>query len=256
MNISQELIKSCEVNDIAKARDLLSQGASTEICNDEGSFPIHIVAAMGYKAMAELIIQYGADSNALNKYGLPAITIASFNGHLELVKTFINANADLHVGKDGFTSMHAAAGSGHSNIVQLLASAGLSVNNKDKSGRIPLHWAAQEGKYEVACLLINLGAQIDIGDQFGTTPLHIAASEGHIDLVNLFVKTTSNIDQMAELDGSALHSACAWGRIEIAKILISNGADRYLIDHDGNKPEDLAEMYGHSEIVKFLRSGY
>jgi len=57
--------------------------------------------------------------------------------------------------------LHAAAGLGRKEIVELLIAEGADVNAENDSGDTPLHWAAMEGHTKVAELLITTGADVN-----------------------------------------------------------------------------------------------
>ncbi|KAG9347058.1 hypothetical protein JZ751_005985 [Albula glossodonta] len=78
------------------------------------------------------------------------------------------------------------------------------------------------GNTTVAQLLLEHGANPNVPDSHtGATPLHDAAREGFLDTVAILIQYHADID---------------------AK------------DFQGRRPVDLAEMYGHRNVVAFLKS--
>jgi len=85
--------------------------------------------------------------------------------------------ADAHINNlDGASPLHAAAGLGDVNIIELLARHGAAVNAADDEGDTPLHWAVREGKPEAAQLLIKLGASVEQVNEDGESALDLALS--------------------------------------------------------------------------------
>jgi hypothetical protein len=78
--------------------------------------------------------------------------IASQNGHEEVVRLLLEANAKVDACcKDGATPLFIAAQEGHVNIVRRLLKAGANVNKRYYDGTTPLIVACQNGHTEVVC---------------------------------------------------------------------------------------------------------
>ena len=66
----------------------------------------------------------------------------------------------------GSTSLHLAAGNGHTSVVSLLLSKSTyQIHTKDKRGRTALQRAAANGHLEMCALLIGQGADINTADR-------------------------------------------------------------------------------------------
>ena len=106
--------------------------------------PLHWAAIRGYKDVAELLIDKGADVNA---------------------KDIFPEEDDPH---DDRTPLHWAAIEGHTDVAKLLIDNGADVNAKDtpfysltENGRTPLHEAAENGHSEIEDLLRQNGGKQD-----------------------------------------------------------------------------------------------
>src|SRR5581483_6607820 len=94
-------------------------------------------------------------------------------GHLDIVKSFFDANGTLKAGatvaqmEDGFLW---ACEYGHAEVAEFLLESGLGVaTNRGCTG---LHWAAFNAHADIVKLLLNRSAPIDVRDEnFGGTPL-------------------------------------------------------------------------------------
>ena len=83
-----------------------------------------------------------------------------------------------------------AATNGHLEVVKSLLEAKAEVEAKDKYGRTPLSWAAVEGHSEVVKSLLQAKAEVDAKDNDGKTALELAQGKGHKDVVELLKRRT------------------------------------------------------------------
>jgi len=102
---------------------------------------------------------------------------AASNGDLAGVQAELDKGVDVDEGDDSWpemTSLHYAAGEGHTKVVELLIANGADVNAKDEVGWTPLHLAAYWGGKDIVELLIATGADVNAKDKHGETPLDFA----------------------------------------------------------------------------------
>lgn len=78
-----------------------------------------------------------------------------------------------------FLALFVAAHRGHEKLVRSLIDAGADVNASTMLGRTPLHVAASQGHGHIVDLLLERGADIDAEDESNQTALSIAAKFGH-----------------------------------------------------------------------------
>jgi ankyrin repeat protein len=91
-------------------------------------------------------------------------------------------------GRDGkgFTALHAAAHTGHLEIVKIFINHGLEVNDQENMASIaPLNLAAERGHVEIAEELLRHGARLQVKSGTGHSPLFMAALNTHADMVKL-----------------------------------------------------------------------
>ena len=106
--------------------------------------------------------------------------ISAHNGSLEIYK-YISKKCGCinHVGDNGVTAIHMAAGEGHLEIVKFIID-NLQDNNKnpgatDPDGLTPLHLAALRGHFETCEFIMNLLTNKNPRTKGGWTPLHCVA---------------------------------------------------------------------------------
>ena len=113
------------------------------------TFPLHIVAQEGHVEVVKLLLEKGANIEAINNQGFTPLWIAAYKGHTEIVKVLIAAGADKET------------------------------KTEDEAKSTPLLIAVQEGHTEIVKVLIAAGVDIGAINNQGFTPLLIAAYKGH-----------------------------------------------------------------------------
>ena len=85
--------------------------------------------AISQPALVELLVAAGADVNALDKLGYPALVFAALNGLDETVRILLRNGADVDAqDEDGDCALMAAVSQGHLNTVRILLDAGATAN--------------------------------------------------------------------------------------------------------------------------------
>ena len=221
---SENIYQAVENGDILKVEEIIQNNPEIiNIKNDEYSnyTPLMVAAECGNKKIVELLLEYGADINAVDN--------------------------------NGYTPLRLAAASGYKKICQLLIEKGADINSVDEYGCTPLHLAAEIGKTEICQLLIEKGADINAVDNNGFTPLRNAAIYGYKEICQLLIEKGADVNAVDNLFGSTpLHCAAANGNKKICQLLLEKGADINAVDNDGKTPLDDAAFYGQEEIYQLL----
>ena len=95
---------------------------------------------------------------------------------------------------DGAGSLFLAAQNGHPNIVQLLLTHGVVVDQERRDGATPLWISSQMGHQDCVRLLLEAGAGVDTSRADGATPLFKACHKGHEDVVREILKFQPRLD--------------------------------------------------------------
>ncbi|MCB9593152.1 MAG: ankyrin repeat domain-containing protein [Sandaracinaceae bacterium] len=183
--------------------------------------PLHVAAKRGQAAVAELLLAQGADVHGpTHGGGWTPIVHAAYRGHLEVVRLLIERGADV-----------------------------------TEAGGDPIHFAGQRGHRAVCKLLVEHGA-IDalVGEDGDARALFRAAHSFDAEGVDAqLAATPSLVDRRDARGRSALHEVCTYGDLATAKVLLARGADRTLVDANGETPLDRAERHRKRRLVALLR---
>lgn len=155
------LISASHDGDIATAKLLIDKGVNVNVrikgsFGHEGFTPLHIAADYGHKDVAELLINNGAEVDALSACASTPLSSATICGHKDIVELLIAKGAAVNTKTTkGFIPLHFASSRGHKEIVELLIAKGADVNAKDEEGRTPLAEAIK-GKHDAVADLLRL----------------------------------------------------------------------------------------------------
>lgn len=135
-------------------RAFIRSGVSIEE-EDRGQYrPLMRALEQGHSAMAQLLIDEGADVNAKHsRFGWSALIWASRRGDKSIARHLIEKGADVNA-KDihGWTALIWASSEGNRAIVQLLIEKGADINATSNFGWTALLYASQQGHKEVALM--------------------------------------------------------------------------------------------------------
>lgn len=134
------------------------------------------------------------DPSHINSYsndGFTPLGLASFFGHIELVKLLLDQGADPNIAANNsfkVTPLHSACAISNYDIAKILIEKGANVNAKQIQGVTPLHSAAHNGQAKLVKLLLKNGAEINSKMDDGKTPLFMAEEKGFIETSELIKK--------------------------------------------------------------------
>jgi len=155
----------------------------------------------------------------------------------------------------GSTALHVAARQGHVATAVLLArSPGAQPRALDQLGDAPLDIAARLGLHHV-CAAIAKAARLNLAE-CGGRAAWIAADAGHLQVMECFLREQVRLDSYADTSANtALHACCRRGDATMVQLLLERGRrlDVGARNREGLRPEDVAELSGHSDVARIIR---
>jgi ankyrin repeat protein len=251
-----DLHSACYLGDVDRARVLLQdkrQAAEKQA--------MRIAAQYGRAQIVKLLLQHGADPEAVDEYSGLSISYCAVE-HADVLRLLFDAGADPKIevtyrgsglGPQGSTLLHEAAKKGAVESAKLLVKAGLDVNLAIGGGWIPLHEACYEGHVRMAeWFLANKGDGSRTAS--GWTPMSLTASRiqpGSHD---------NNVPYLAiikALQGAGIESDIFAAIVlndvrRVATILVREPRSVAMRDPDGLPALHWAVKFDRSEIVKLL----
>ena len=132
---------SCNVARVTscKTADMVNDMTSTTIDSGNGwKKPLHMSAKKGHDSCVRVMLDSGADVDAVNSTGRTALHLAARNGHVDVMKTLLKQDANIDAtDESGWTALHHAANNDCEAIVRLLTNRGADLNARARD-RDPL----------------------------------------------------------------------------------------------------------------------
>jgi ankyrin repeat protein len=232
---------------------LLEHGANINAMAKDGSTALLIASLFGQVDAIRVLVARGACIDLPDSSGKTPLMVASENKHSQVVNVLLDAGADVALRSANCnTALLFAASGGDASCVEVLLDKGADANDTDKSMRSCLHLAAMGGHLDVAMVLLSKGADINFQDNIGDSPLHATVLQGHLNGVSLLLEHEAHVDMQNSIGWSPLMLAAQRGNVEIAAILAEKGAKVDAATHDERTALHLAAEEGHVEVVRKL----
>ncbi len=150
---------------------------------------------------------------------------ATLSGNSALAELLIELGADINAAREGSTALTFAARTGRPAIARLLLAHGADIDPRDADGKTPLLWAVERADAEVVEALLVNGADTGVaGAQTGKSLLHLAALSGSPDVVSALLSRGLPVDATDREGKTPLYYAARYGHQQAARRLIAHGA--------------------------------
>jgi hypothetical protein len=140
--------------------------STDELEHDEtGETPLMRQAAKGATSLCQLLVNAGADANAIDKKGRTALMYAAQAGQTETAITLVKhcgSHVEVDDGDWGNALIHAATGGHTDMVVLLIRECGADPNYKNSIGWSPIHRAGLGGHTSTVLALIESRADVNI----------------------------------------------------------------------------------------------
>ncbi|CAE7800229.1 Ank3 [Symbiodinium sp. CCMP2592] len=286
---------------------LVQASAGLDKTNIDRQSPVWIAAATGHPAILRLLLRARADLAIPDRVGRSALWIAVANSHLDpqpldvlkaevnavegvrvsVVRTLLEARADIDCDDEGESVLSVAAKlgnaqimqllleatpsdsgvaahclsqpawkastEGHDDIVQMLLKAGADKNWANSQGETLLWSAAKKGFTRVAQVLLQAGADHDLASANGQSPLCLAAARGFVSIVRLLLASKADKEQSTRDKQSPLWLAAANANVAVVRSLLQARANINEADLKGDSPLAVASAKGHVQVARMLQ---
>jgi len=212
--------------------------------------------------IVQLLVDRGADVNAIGEYGDTPLHVAVRAGHRPAAELLLTKGADVNVQNRGIsirwrhkketagqTPLLLALRTNRVDIVNLLIAEGAETNVQDDAGESPLLLAFQRayGRASVP-LRARYGYTLSEAER---TALTAALHDSRRDIIRRLLNRGANVNLKDKEGSTPLHYAARQPDEELADLLLANGADPNALDASGKTPLHHAARED-SDIVRVL----
>jgi ankyrin repeat protein len=232
---------------------LINHGADVNINTYHGT-TLTIAAWNGNADIARILLQNGANPNAVVLDGYTPLTIAAYRDSAEVIKVLAEFGAKLEYihPVTSYTALSTATYYGHKDAAIALIKLGANVNYIDANGFSVLDWSQIGSHDDITKALVDNGAKIEMKKN-NTVPavmLMVLAHE-NIPMINFLVNKGISVNAFYEK--MPILVWCAKCNVpKSAMELIKLGADISAKDIDGHTALDWAIISGQKQLAQAI----
>jgi ankyrin repeat protein len=211
--------------------ELLLARADTllEAKDSNGVTPLLHACHTGRLDNAQLLLQHGADVNAVDEHGISGLMAAVELTSMPLVQLLLDSGANLSA-KDGNGEnvLFKAALTSNLHMMEMLVQRGLSITAVDNKGNTALVLAVSNRQRAAAEWLIQHGVAVNAVNEVGCAALHAVSANTCADdatMIELLLANGADVHQCAQGQLIALDLTASSGNVQCARALIAAGAD-------------------------------
>lgn len=155
----QQFLQAIGKKNLVLLKQFVKQGVDINKPDDFFGFSplMHAVHDRDNIAVAQFLIDNGAQVNFVSQIGTTALTNAAERGNVDAVALLLDHGADINYQMpNGFTALMSAAINNKPEVVKILLANGADKKTKDEQGLTALDYAIQQKNDEILQLLRNV----------------------------------------------------------------------------------------------------
>ena len=204
--------------------------------------------------LAKMLIQNGANVNAVNQNSLTPLHLAVNDDEIDVAKILIENGANIELqDNEGLTPFHQAYSKNDSEFAKLLIQNGANIDAIDVEGDTALHYAVDNNQIIWVNFLLENGANLNIKNLNGDIPLFSFSDIIQQDTLATLAQHGANINALNGNGVTWLHEAIEDGyHLEFVRFLLSLGASPYKKNIGGFTPIEYALKTNNSMALKMM----
>jgi ankyrin repeat protein len=234
---------------------LLERGANPNAVSSTGNSALMYAVEKGNMEIMKMLVEQGADVNATGFNKETPLFIAIFKNDFQSAKYLLEQGADPNV-KDAFgiTPLIYAAATNQYQSADLLMFYNADESVTDDQGNDPLMAAVTFENVETSDVLLQNGLSPDTRDNEGNTPAIVATQRGRYDILELLLDYNADVNIPNNKNYTPLAYAITYGDTLAAGMLIEQGADVHHRVDRGRNMAELARISGNRPMIEMISS--
>ncbi|KAL3485039.1 ankyrin repeat-containing domain protein [Aspergillus germanicus] len=233
----------------------LDRGVDITVRDSLGHELLHIAALHGNAVSARLLLDAGANINAVAANGATALLLAVEDERRYDVLVFLlSQGADTEIADSmGRTPLISAAALGKEETVRTLLKHGASTKPEMCYGYTALLSALRDPGYpRIVQILLKHEAEVDHRDINGLTALRLACNFGDTEIISILLEHGADVDAADPHGMTPLLQVASGGLEDARDVLLQHGADIHQYDDLGESVLDCAVQGGQHDFVQYL----
>ena len=234
---------------VACAEFLLHSGSDSRVPDEHGNPALFYAVGAGNIDIARLLSR---DSSFVTTFGLTALHIAAENGQDAIARLLIDGGADVNAMIKGTheTPLHFAVSEGHIAVVAVLLQNGADTEIQDSNGVTVLLDGVIRDRATIVRMLLDAGANANSKNNLGQTALMLAALKGNMDIARDLLSRQATLVDEQDLEGnSAFHYLPRGSQVAMVDLLHSKQSDINRQNAAGNTPLHYAASEGYVPVI-------
>jgi ankyrin repeat protein len=250
---SQEIFDAVRNGDLVKVKALIDKDTQlVSARTPRQSTPLHVAVSLNNFAMAEYIIDKGADLNAANGNQWTSLFYAH---NVEMAKLLLDKGTYIDFGFPNYTALTHFIRYQNKEIAEYLLDRGATVPEIGTPlGLNSLINALKIGSVRYLEECMQKGFDPNYESEANSNLLHYASASSSVELINKLIAAGVSVNKKNVFGLAPLHIASRNGNTQVVKILLEHGARIDDRTNDGRTPMNLAMEAQKDEVAEFLKS--
>lgn len=254
--VNEELIQAAWGNDVALAEALINDGADVNYKDNTVQSAYLIATSEGYLDLLNLTLAHGADVQSLDSFNGTGLIRAAERGHAPIIGRLLQTEIDPnHVNNLGWTALHEAIIFGkddqrYADTIRLLVAGGADVEIPTRRDDANSIELA-ESRGIASAELLRASAQAAPSEDAGAQLLN-AATNGDADQAALAIRMGADLEVRDDKLRTPLLLAVTDDRLDVARLLVALGADPDALDDRHDTPWLVTGVTGSVGMLQIL----
>ncbi len=245
---------SIALRNIPMLKTLLEGGVSPDLAGADGVPPLHQAITQQSTNAVSLLLESGANINAVDQEGRTALMRAMESCDLAIASNLLFQSAVNINARDrrGDTVLHKTVRCNQPAGIRMLLEKGADPKMLNYAGFSPLHIAAICGKKPAVQALLKVEGAVLLCNKDDQTALDYALKGRKYKVASLLLDGGAEIDRIKRNGQTILHSSIQSGDYKAARFLIEHGARIDIPDAGGMTARNLIHQKKIKELLALI----